>query len=273
MPDSIDTTLPPENSNITRSSRKQTANGSSAKSNRKLHFILQGKGGVGKTLAAILLSQCIQEKSEPVICVDTDPVNASLSGLSPLNPERVSIFTGKKVDTRSLDLFTEKLLNDDAHFVIDNGAASFVPVSQYLLENDVTTMLAEEGRQPFIHCVVTGGLAMADTLQGLASIFENFPPNVPVVVWINEFFGPIVTQKGRSFEEMPVYVENKNRVHALIRLPALSEEATSDLQDIMAKKMTFTQALDRENTNILRVQKSRLFRVKQAIWPQIEAVV
>jgi CobQ/CobB/MinD/ParA nucleotide binding domain len=142
----------------------------------KLHFVLQGKGGVGKTVVALLLSQCIQESGEPVICVDTDPVNASLSSLSSFNPERVSIFTGKKVDTRSLDLFTEMLLTKDAHFVVDNGASSFVPVSQYLIENDVTGILVEAGRQPVVHVVVTGGPGMLDTMNGLASILQDFPP-------------------------------------------------------------------------------------------------
>ena len=53
---------------------------------------------------------------EPVICVDTDPVNASLSSLSTMDPERVSIFQGKKVDTRALDLFVERLLSEDSAF-------------------------------------------------------------------------------------------------------------------------------------------------------------
>jgi hypothetical protein len=52
-----------------------------------------------------------------------------------MNAERVSIFQGKKVDTRALDLFVERLLSEDSHFVVDNGASSFVPVSHYLLEN------------------------------------------------------------------------------------------------------------------------------------------
>ena len=41
----------------------------------------------------------------------------------------------------------------------------------------------------------------------------------------------------------------------------------------MSRRLTFTQALARENTDILRVQKSRLFKIKQAVWPQIERVV
>lgn len=265
----------PEPSTTIRSKGRTTASDSSEKTDtpRKLHFVLQGKGGVGKTVAALLLSQCIAERGEPVICVDTDPVNASLSSLSPITPERISIFSGKKVDTRSLDLFTERLSTEDAHFVIDNGASSFVPVSQYLIENDVATILIETQRQPVVHVVVTGGPGMLDTMKGLASILQDFPASVRVVVWLNEYFGPIINANGKPFEELPAYTEHKERIFALVRLAVLSEEATSDLRDMFSKRLTFEQALAPENTSILRVQKSRLFRIKQAVWPQLERVV
>lgn len=235
--------------------------------------MLQGKGGVGKTVVALLLSQCIAESGAPVICVDTDPVNASLSGLSPLNTERLAVFAGKKVDVRSLDLFTEKLLTEDTHFVIDNGASSFVPVSQYLIENDLARIMIDEGRQPVVHVVLTGGPGMLDTMKGLASILQEFPPSVRIVVWLNEYFGPIVNASGKPFEQLPAYLDNRERIFALVHLAALSEEATADLRDMLARRLTFTQALAPDNTNILRVQKSRLFRIRQALWPQIERVI
>jgi hypothetical protein len=222
---------PPAASTTTPSKGRTIASASSAKTDRrKLHFVLQGKGGVGKTVVALLLSQCIQEKGEPVICVDTDPVNASLTSLSAVNAERISIFTGKKVDVRSLDLFTEKLLTEDAHFVVDNGASSFVPLSQYLVENDVARMMAEAGRQPVIHTVITGGPAILDTMKGMASIFKSFPPYVQVVVWLNDYFGPIVNANGKPFEELPAYAENKERIFALVRLVMVSDEVTADLR-------------------------------------------
>jgi hypothetical protein len=235
--------------------------------------VLQGKGGVGKTLVSLLLAQAIAGRGQPVTCVDTDPVNASLSSLSPMNAERVSIFQGKRVDTRALDLFVERLLNEDSHFVIDNGASSFVPVSHYLLENDVISMMLEEERQPVIHSVVTGGPAMLDTVKGLTSLLADFPASARLVVWLNEYFGPIVNAQGRPFEDLPAYSDSKERIFALVRLPMVSEEANSDLRDMMAKRMTFEQALARDNTSILRVQKSRLFRFRETIWPAIERVI
>jgi hypothetical protein len=269
-----DTTLPAVASTTTRSNGRTTAAVSSEKSDpRKLHFVLQGKGGVGKTLVSLLLAQAIAGRGQPVTCVDTDPVNASLSSLSPMNAERVSIFQGKRVDTRALDLFVERLLNEDSHFVIDNGASSFVPVSHYLLENDVISMMLEEERQPVIHSVVTGGPAMLDTVKGLTSLLADFPASARLVVWLNEYFGPIVNAQGRPFEDLPAYSDSKERIFALVRLPMVSEEANSDLRDMMAKRMTFEQALARDNTSILRVQKSRLFRFRETIWPAIERVI
>ena len=170
-------------------------------------------------------------------------------------------------------MFTERLVTENAHFVIDNGASSFVPVSHYLIENDVSAILVEEGRVPVVHVVVTGGPGMLDTIKGLASILADFPPSVRICVWLNEFFGPVINANGKEFEELPVYLENRERIFALVRMPQFSDEATSDLRDMIAKKITFAQALERENTGILRMQKSRLFKMRQALWPQIERVI
>jgi len=269
-----DTNLPAEASATTRSNARTTAAVSSAKTDpRKLHFVLQGKGGVGKTFVSLLLAQAIAAKGEPLICVDTDPVNASFSSLSTLDPERVSIFDGKKVDIRALDQFVERLLGTDAHFVVDNGAASFVPMSQYLLENDVVGMMLDEGRQPVLHTVITGGPAMLDTVKGLTALVEDFPPSARLVVWLNEFFGPIVNAQGKSFQELPVYTASKERIFTLVHLPWVSEEVSTDLRDMIGRRLTFEQALARDNTSILRVQKSRLFKYRQRIWPAIEGVI
>jgi hypothetical protein len=271
-----DTNPPPAAPSTTMGSKGRTTGAVSlgkTDAARKLHFVLQGKGGVGKTMAALLLSQVLAEKGEPVTCIDTDPVNSSLANLSSLPVDRISIFNGNKVDTRALDVFTERLVTEDTNFVIDNGASSFVPVSRYLIENDVSGMLVEEGRLPVVHVVITGGPGILDTIKGLASIVEDFPPSVRIVVWLNEFFGPVVNAAGKAFEDLPVYTDNRDRIFAIVKLPQFSEEATSDLRDMISKRMTFAQALEKDNTAILRMQKSRLFKMKHVLWPQIEAVI
>ena len=42
-----------------------------------VHLILQGKGGVGKSVIATLLAQYLRDKGLTVTCFDADPVNSS----------------------------------------------------------------------------------------------------------------------------------------------------------------------------------------------------
>src|SRR3546814_8882094 len=85
-----------------------------------------------------------------------------------------------------------------------------------------------------IHSVLTGGQAQGDTMDGLASLLEHFP-NVPVVVWLNEFFGR-VERDGRKFEDSKLFRDHQEQIHALIRIPELRKEIgrhTSELQSLM----------------------------------------
>ena len=43
----------------------------------RAHFVLQGKGGVGKSFIASLITQYLTEKGRLEACFDTDPVNGS----------------------------------------------------------------------------------------------------------------------------------------------------------------------------------------------------
>ena len=46
----------------------------------KIHMILQGKGGVGKSMIAATLAQWKRAHGEAPLCIDTDPVNATFAG-------------------------------------------------------------------------------------------------------------------------------------------------------------------------------------------------
>ena len=43
----------------------------------KIHMILQGKGGVGKSFISSILAQHRIAKGKNPLCIDTDPVNAT----------------------------------------------------------------------------------------------------------------------------------------------------------------------------------------------------
>lgn len=46
----------------------------------KIHMILQGKGGVGKSFISSKLAQYKVAKGRNLLCIDTDPVNATFYG-------------------------------------------------------------------------------------------------------------------------------------------------------------------------------------------------
>jgi hypothetical protein len=48
------------------------------------------------------------------------------------------------------------------------------------------------------------------------NVVEQFPPSVELVVWVNEFFGPIVTEAGEGFERTPLYQQNRARILNLV---------------------------------------------------------
>ena len=51
---------------------------------KQIHFVLQGKGGVGKSFISAILAQFIAKNSE-VMCYDTDPVNQTFAAFKALN--------------------------------------------------------------------------------------------------------------------------------------------------------------------------------------------
>ena len=98
---------------------------------RKAHFVLQGKGGVGKTFVASLIAQYLTERGEPVACLDTDQVNGSFQDITALGvrPVRILKDESEEIDIAEMDGMVERILTEDSHFVVDNGATSFVPMS------------------------------------------------------------------------------------------------------------------------------------------------
>ena len=169
-----------------------------------VHFLLQGKGGVGKSLVASILCQYLRQYGLPVSAVDTDPVNSTLTGYKELEVKRLNIMEGDDVDQRRFDKLIEIIFQqpENGHIVIDNGASSFVPLCSYLKENDALTLIRDEGHQVLLHTIFTGGQAIGDTAAGIDVLAASFP-ETPLVIWLNRYFGDISTD-GKKFEEFKI---------------------------------------------------------------------
>lgn len=225
-----------------------------------VHMILQGKGGVGKSMVSVLLYQALHHMGLNVHGIDTDPVNATLKGFSDLDVTRLDIMRDDNIDVRMFDALIEKIFGmpEDSHVIIDNGASAFVAFGSYLKENEVISLLQENNHQIYLHTVITGGQAILDTTQGLKVLATGFP-SVPLCVWLNPYFGEI-SMDGLGFTSFKIYQEHERQIHAVIQIPTGNKSTLGqDLQELYAKRNTFKAALDAESSLSIAV-RSRLRR-------------
>jgi len=144
-------------------------------------------------------------------------------------------------------------------------------LNNYLIENYVVDMIAEHGKQVIVHTVIAGGSSLTDTLNGFADLVEQMPENVRIVVWLNDHFGKI-EYGGDTFEEMNVYQKNRDRVHGIVRLAKLNPSTFgADMEKMLTAKLTFDEINMSQDFDLMK--KSRLFRVKQDIYRQLEEVI
>ena len=231
------------------------------------HFIMQGKGGVGKSLSAGLLYQYLEGRSLTVQAMDTDPINKTLAGYKAFNVTQLEIMKGNDINQRQFDQITNAIceMPDGAHMIVDNGASSFVSLCGYIKENRIFDILTGEGHTVLLHSVVTGGQALGDTLANLDSLIDHFF-DVPLIVWLNPFFGEI-TIDGNDFYSFKVYQKAQENYKAIIELPLLKADTFGkDFEELIAKRWSFNQAI---NSRLPLMTRSRLFN----IWQDIERVI
>lgn len=235
-----------------------------------IHFILQGKGGVGKTLTSTILAQYLLSKGKKVQCIDTDPVNQSFALYKGLKVKHFDILVDGNVNQSVFDDLIEMLLeNKKDDFVIDNGASTFIPLTQYLIENEVIPFLQGEGIEVYCHSVLTGGESTKDTVLGLNTLIQNMA-TAKIVAWLNEFFGP-VESSGKKFQQMKIYTDNKERIEGVILIPKKSELFSDDVKNMLTAKLTFDEANASKDFRVMA--KSRLKKLKEIIFLNLDNVL
>ena len=228
----------------------------------KIHMVLQGKGGVGKSMIAATIAQYKASKGQKPLCIDTDPVNATFEGYKALKVRRLNIMDGDEINTRNFDALVEVIAPVKTDVIIDNGATSFVPLSHYLISNQVPGLLQEMEHELVVHTVITGGQALLDTVSGFAQLAKQFPAECLFVVWLNPYWGPI-EDEGKGFEQMKAYTANKARVSAIIQIPALKDETYGrDFAEMLRARLTFDEALAMESLTIMTRQRLKIVRTQ-----------
>jgi hypothetical protein len=228
-----------------------------------VHLTLQGKGGVGKSFVSSLLAQYYLQRERPVCCFDTDPINPTLAQYRALNAERINVLRRGATNEKGFDTLVERTCASSGIFIVDTGATTFVPLWNYVLENEILSFLAKHERQVYIHCVIAGGQALSDTLKGFERLAQTTDQR-NIVVWVNEFFGEV-----EGFTEMKVTQDNLEKLLGSVMIRERNPQTYGDdMSQMLQKRMTFEEAIRSEDFSL--VSKQRLTIIRRDIFEQID---
>jgi hypothetical protein len=154
--------------------------------------------------------------------------------------------------------------------VVDTGATTFVPLWNYMLENEIVGFLAAHNRRAYIHSVVTGGQAMSDTLNGFAKIAATSGGR-NIIVWLNEYFGEVQGKDGRQFDELKVAQDQAERVLGAVTIRERNHHTFGDdVKEMLQRRLTFDAAIQNENFSL--VSKQRLAIVRRDLFDQLDSL-
>ncbi|WP_434779294.1 conjugal transfer protein TraL [Neisseria sp. Ec49-e6-T10] len=235
---------------------------------KEVHLITQGKGGVGKSLVASFIAQYLRATNQDssVHCFDTDPVNPTFSRYKALDVSVVNILNNNNnIDSRNFDGLIEQLVETDGIAVVDNGAATFVPLMSYMAENSVDALLADSGVELYIHSVIAGGQAQKDCLDGLFKTVKSVQAHV--VVWLNHHFGQI-EESGKSFSEFKFVKDHRDKIIKTVELyPRNPDTFGKDIHKMTTLNLTFDEIA--KHPDFTMMPRQRLKQVRNDIWGQL----
>lgn len=238
-----------------------------------VNSVVQGKGGVGKSLSAVLLAQYLESKGEKVICADTDPVNRTFARYSALDVAAIDIAEGGNVIQRKFDPLVEMILSTDADVVVDSGAATFLPLTRYLAENDIYQIMADHGKTVYIHSILVGGQARSDTYDGLADLLGKVGKSAKVVIWENEFWGKV------EFDGVPITAsklykdaDKAGKIAGIVKIVdrSQSDTFTGDIKLMTQSNLTLAQVMESPDFSFL--MKNRLKKFVGDVFTELDKV-
>jgi hypothetical protein len=121
--------------------------------------------------------------------------------------------------------------------VIDIGALSIVAFSGCLISDNKLGFIEDHGKEAYLHTVITGGQAAMDTARGFPFLINQIPREVKLVMWKDEYFGPLVVETDRGemlFKESIAYTENQSRIFGEVVLRAAGSGGDFFKQDMIA---------------------------------------
>ena len=242
----------------------------------RLHLTIQGKGGIGKSVTAAIIAQHRKDRGYTTVCIDTDPINRSFSRFQGLDVQVLELMQGRTVNARAFDSLVEQVIlgPPEGEHIVDCGATAFIPLSAYLIENEIGKFLNERDHELVLHVVLVGGQAAIDTLNGLDALASQIPDPTRIVCWMNNHFGPLELNDDDVIIDVvdtTAFRDAEKRIDGKIEIRKMTELEGKDLQQTLLAHMTFEEAL--LSTTILIMAKHRLKKIKDELFRQLDIVL
>jgi len=233
-----------------------------------VHFVLQGKGGIGKTLISTFIAQYINDRNPGTLkTFDTDQENATLAAYKGLNVTPIDVMNeDRTINRKMFDKMMLDILATDENIVIDNGANTFSPLMSYLMENQFIDLLQDSGKDVYIHSIIGGGDNLKDTVSGFASLAKQ--TSCPMIVWLNENASWGGTD---NFIDSDVFIKNSKNVRGIVLLQGRNSDTFGDdIKRMQKARLTLNEIMENPDFNVL--ERSRLNSVFRDVYKKLDAV-
>lgn len=235
---------------------------------KQSNWTIMAKGGVGKSFVSWVLAQYHISNVRNTYFADTDPSNATFSSYPGIGAKHISIADAESnINQGAFDELVNDIASHDGFSVIDTGAPSFLPMMNYLSQNNTFDALQSIGHQIIVHTPLVGGPAMTETIMGIAKILES--TNADVVVWENEYFGP-AEDEGKRFIDTQLYKTYRSRILGIVRI-AKREEGTfgRDIKQLLTQRLMFDAC---DSVDFPFAQKNRINNIRKDLFKQLDAI-
>lgn len=247
----------------------RTATPDSSSSRRRIHVVMAPKGGVGKSVASLIIGSYYDGLKKEACFIDADPQNANLARVKRLGATYIKVTDGTEVITAGLDELVELSITSEVDVVVDVGAASYYAIAELLTIEGFADVVHEQGKVLTANIIVAGGPRYLDTINGLNALSEQLPETSEIIVWKNPYLGAF-EYEGKPFEASKVYQRHSHRFSAIVELPKLrARDYGRDFEAVIANNHTLDEAIASPETKLMA--KQRLTQVRDQFFAKLDA--
>ena len=225
---------------------------------KEVHFVVQSKGGVGKSFVAMLLAQYLQDRSDDKLyCFDTDPDNQTFAAYQALKPEYINIKAADRpvINIKKFDGLMDTVIDD--------------PLMTYIAEANVDAMLMRENVRMVMHVPLNGGQAKNECIKGLARVLSSI--DAQVIVWLNEHLHGEIQEQGKPFEQFEICNAYRDKIAGIVRIPVVNIDTYGDdIKQMTEQHATFHEVA--KSAGFGRWTRTRLAEFRDMIWAELDKV-